>query len=70
MIINGCKKTKSKLFEEAKVVFSKLPYVFYSPAQHGEAFNAHAPSVAGIVFGINAAVFEDFGVHHAGAENF
>jgi len=59
-----------KLVEEAEVVFGELADVGDSPAEHSEPFDAHAPGVAGVVFGIDAAVFEHFGMDHAGAEDF
>ena len=39
-------------------------------AEHGEPLEAHAPGVAGVNFGVDTAVFEDFGMDHAGAADF
>ena len=52
------------------IVFGEQPDVVDAIAEHGEALDAHAPGVAGVDFRVDAAVFENFGMDHAGADDF
>ena len=56
--------------EEAGVIFEEKADVRDAPAEHRQALHAYAPGIAGVHFGVNAAVSEHFGMDHAGAGNF
>lgn len=59
-----------ELLEEADVVLVIVADVVDALEDHGDAFDAHAESIAGVDFGIDANCLEDFGVDHAATHDF
>ena len=56
--------------EESDVVFEVEPEVFDSVFEHSDSFDAHTESESRVLFGVDAALFEDIGVDHPASHNF
>ena len=61
---------RSELFEKAEIVIEERPKIVQAVFEHGHPFDAHAESKAGYRFGIVIHEFIDFGVDHAGTQDF
>ena len=58
-----------ELREEAHVALVEQADVGNAVAQHGDALRPHAEGEAGVPLGVDAAVLEHLGMHHAAAED-
>ncbi len=59
-----------KLGEKAEIVLGKETNVIDVVTEQRKTLDTHAPGVAGVDFRIDAAVFQNFRMDHAGAGNF
>ena len=57
-----------ELFEEPLVVLGEEPQVFHPVFEVGDTLYAHAESIAGVYFAVDAAGVEYIGVDHAATE--
>ena len=57
------------MFEPAQIIIKEGAQVWHTIFQHGDAVDAHAPSKALIFIGVNAAIAQNIGVHHAATQN-
>jgi len=58
----------SKLPQEAHVVLAKEAEVIDLVKEHGNALNAHTKGIARVLVGVDTAVLQHFGMHHAAAQ--
>ena len=59
-----------ELLQEADVVLEIEADVVGAVFEHGHALNAESESEPAVFGAVDAAVFEDVGIHHAAAKNF
>ena len=59
-----------KLGEKTEIVFGKEADIVDVVAKERKTLDSHSPGIAGIDFRIDAAVFENFRMDHAGSGNF
>ena len=55
--------------EEADVVLEVEAEVLDLPFEHGDALYAHSEGEPGVLLGVDAAGFQDVGIHHAGTHD-
>src|SRR5690606_32153103 len=59
-----------ELKKEANVVFRIQPKIVHLESELGDAFDTHTESIAGELFGVDAAVFQDVWMHHSSTGDF
>ena len=55
--------------EEADVVLEVEAEVLDLPFEHGDALHAHSEGETGVLLGVDAAGFQDVGIHHTGTHD-
>ena len=58
-----------KLLQETKIVFTEQAKVLHLVFEHGDPFDTHAESEAGVLIAVDTAVFQYRRVHHATAKD-
>ena len=55
--------------EEADIVLEVEAEVLDLPFEHGDALYTHSEGETGVLLGVDAAGFQDVGIHHAGTHD-